>query len=251
MSSLSSNASFFVASTSQHTVPIGSNAPNESIPTVAVSGGASALLSGSFDSVSPETMMVYLSSRLTCLDGQIQEVFDREQKGQHVREEVHAVQSILASVELDGDGPKATGKLSGDAVSQIKAHLDEIAHYDVNLANELRAKLSGEGQVLHDVSLPPLPVETTGSAQDSRANGADVVLDKDNAALPDVSFTKSQLDASKDYLNGVSKDLDAASQLDMISLQQSMSARQTAIQLATNLIAALNESAKAIAANIR
>lgn len=250
MTQFSPNVSTLANTAFQHTVPIGSNAPNESVATIAVSSAASSLLSGSVHSVSPETMMVYLNSRLTCLDGQIQEVFDREQKGQHVREEVHAIQSILASAKVDGDGPKATGKLSGDAVSEIQNHLDEIEHYDVNLANELRAKLSAEGQVLHDVSLPPLPVETTGSAQDSRASGGNVELDKD-APLPDVSFTKSQLDASKDYLNGVSKDLDAASQLDMISLQQSMSARQTAIQLATNLIAALNESAKAIATNIR
>jgi hypothetical protein len=37
--------------------------------------------------------------------------------------------------------------------------------------------------------------------------------------------------------------------MNMISLQSIMSARQTAVQLATNLISALGESSKAIAAN--
>jgi hypothetical protein len=39
--------------------------------------------------------------------------------------------------------------------------------------------------------------------------------------------------------------------MDMIALQQLMSSRQTAIQLATNLISACGESSKAIATNIR
>jgi hypothetical protein len=38
--------------------------------------------------------------------------------------------------------------------------------------------------------------------------------------------------------------------MDMIHLQSLMSARQTAVQLSTNMIAALSDSSKAIATNV-
>jgi hypothetical protein len=52
------------------------------------------------------------------------------------------------------------------------------------------------------------------------------------------------------YLDGVGKDIDSSAQMDMIRLQSIMSARQTAIQLSTNLIASLSESTKSIVSNI-
>jgi hypothetical protein len=39
--------------------------------------------------------------------------------------------------------------------------------------------------------------------------------------------------------------------MDMIRLQSHMSARQTAIQLSTNLLASMNDSTKAVVSNIR
>jgi hypothetical protein len=58
------------------------------------------------------------------------------------------------------------------------------------------------------------------------------------------------MEATMKYLEGVTKDIESSAQLDMIRLQSIMSARQTAIQLSTNLVAALGESTKAIVSNI-
>ena len=117
MPDFSPNVATLLNTTLQHTVPIGSNAVDASaVGTIAASGHASSLLaSAGIDTVSPETLVFYLKSRLTYLDDQINDVFEREKKGQHVRSEVQAIQALLAEAKVDGDGPDATGKLSGAA----------------------------------------------------------------------------------------------------------------------------------------
>jgi hypothetical protein len=66
----------------------------------------------------------------------------------------------------------------------------------------------------------------------------------------DDTCSAAEMDVTMKYLDVVVKDSDSGSQLDMIHLQSIMSARQTAIQLSTNLVAALAESTKAIVSNI-
>lgn len=215
--------------------------------------GSSLLIPANFEITSPQSMVVYLRSRLTYLDDQINDVFDREQKGQHVRSELHAIQTILAQAKVEGEGASATGKLSGADVKLINDHIDEIAQYDLKLATDLIHNLMDEGQLLHDAGPPAVVSSTAGMAEGIR-NSPETpkpAATPANAPQPDISFNGRQLEASKDYLTTVSKELDSSSQMDMISLQQAMSAHQTAVQLATNLIAALNESAKAVVTNIR
>ncbi len=170
--------------------------------------------------MTPESLMGYLRSRLGTLDKQMDEVFDREQRGERIRAEVHDVQAMLTSLAASGDKTSDKGQIPDLPAfdAELKAHLSEISALDPKLGQEMFAKIYGDGQVMN----------------------------KD-----DGQFLKSELDGTKDYLSIVSKDLDASSQMDMISLQQFMSARQTAIQLATNLIASLADSAKSVVSNIR
>ena len=63
--------------------------------------------------------------------------------------------------------------------------------------------------------------------------------------------TTARVDSTKEYLDATCKDIESSAQMDMINLQSLMGARQTAIQLSTNLVAALAESMKAVVTNIR
>jgi uncharacterized protein (DUF3084 family) len=58
-----------------------------------------------------------------------------------------------------------------------------------------------------------------------------------------------RLEAQQQRLDAIIKDLSSGAQLDMIHLQSYMSARQTAVQLSTNIIKSLSDSADAIAGN--
>ncbi|HET9934686.1 MAG TPA: hypothetical protein VFQ35_28470, partial [Polyangiaceae bacterium] len=166
-----------------HVVRIGSNTPNDSAIAAATPGQVSSLLTaGNFGSFSPETAMVYLKSRLDYLDQQIQDVFNREQLGQHVRSEVHAIQMILSQAEVSGADPKATGTLSADAVAQINDHLEEISHYDLNLANELKQKLYGDGQVLRNA--PDGTSPNLASPRDYRPGGTPPDAEQDQPPPP-------------------------------------------------------------------
>lgn len=221
----------------------------------ALESGSALLKPANFQLTSPESMAVYLRSRLTYLGDQINDVFDREQRGQRVRSELHAIQTILAGAKVEGEGASATGTLSAADVQLINQHIDEIANYDIDLATDLVHNLAADGQILHDAqpAAPAVVSTTIGVSEGQRDQTSDPTAPAKTAQLvqQDVKFKGRELDASKDYLNTVSKELDSSSQMDMISLQQAMSAHQTAIQLATNLIAALADSAKAVATNIR
>ncbi|MGC4093390.1 MAG: hypothetical protein QM756_36950 [Polyangiaceae bacterium] len=177
--------------------------------------------SANFDpnAMTPESLMTYLQSRLGSIDVQMNDVLSRQKKGEQVRGELHEIQIMLTNLDPSED-PKQTQHI-GDVEAfrtELETHIANIADVDPNLASKLSEKLFGEGQIM---------------------------------AKNDDTYVKSELEGTKDFLNIVSKDLDSGAQMDMIALQQMMSTRQTAIQLATGLVASLGDSAKAIASNIR
>jgi hypothetical protein len=193
----------------------------DSAETTAAIAQSLSLGSSHFDpnSMTPSALVFYLSTRLGNVDGQMDEIFARESATEKVRGEVRALQELLglqtatdkaAKLHLSGD----TARLTGTA---INAHIANITLIDKNLGETIKAHLQEEGQILNEGI---------------------------------IVYTTAELDNSKDYLSMVSKDLESGSQMDMIALQSLMGARQTAIQLATNLVSALSESQKAIVSNI-
>jgi hypothetical protein len=217
------NANFDPAAPVRTSVEIGSNEIDSPSVVDTSNPVASSSVFGSahFDpnTMTPESLLTYLSSRLGGIDKQMTDVFSREQKGEHVRSELHQIQEMLTNLE-SGEKPGDKGTISDlEAFNQeLSAHIDNISKIDSDLANDLQTRIYGEGQLMWK---------------------------------NDDVFTTAELEGTKDFLNIVSKDLDSSSQMDMINLQQLMSTRQTAIQLATNLVAACGESAKSIASNIR
>ena len=95
--------------------------------------------------------------------------------------------------------------------------INNIAVVNPKLAQRISEDLHKEGQVLHDGQ----------------------------------PCTTAHVDSTKEYLDATCKDIESSAQMDMINLQSLMGARQTAIQLSTNLVAALAESMKAVVTNIR
>jgi hypothetical protein len=168
--------------------------------------------------LSPDALMVYLSTRLNGLDEQINAIFNTQQDQEKVQSALRKIQAALGDLDAtagtDGKGPAA---LTDDQINKINAPIEEIRAIDPHLADAITAQLHSQGNILFAEDTPYVAGEVTGS---------------------------------KTYIDGLSKDIESSSQMNMIHLQSIMSARQTAIQLSTNLISALGESSKAIAANI-
>jgi hypothetical protein len=169
------------------------------------------------DAMTPDALMIYLSTRMGSLDDQMGSIFDRQKTSEKVRTELRGIQEALTNVPTNKD-EETVYDFDPAIVDEINAHLHNIGQVDPKLGAELKAHLIVDGQIL--------------SRNDARTS-------------------TSELNATKDYLNLVAKDLEAGSQMDMISLQSLMGARQTAIQLSTNLISALSESQKSVVSNIR
>lgn len=190
--------------------------------------------------LSPDALMVYLSTRLNGLDDQIDAIFNTEQKQQKVQSALSKIQAELGRLDDSSDPntlltmPAADGTTtSGSTTSppttspqvsgtseiekNINTQIAEIAQTDPNLAATIQSRLNEKGFILF---------------------------------VQDGKYFSSEVKATKEYLQGLSKDIESGSQMNMIQLQSLMSARQTAIQLSTNLISALGESSKAIASNI-
>jgi hypothetical protein len=191
----------------------------DAVATSAVFGSANFNASA----LTPESLLVYLNTRMGSLDSQMNDIFERQQKAEKVREEVRALQEQLTTLRESAD--KSQGLDMTDPEGFYEAadkHIAIIQGLDATLADDIKAKYYSSGQI--------------------GAHPGDV---------PDARYDTSEIEATKEYLDSVTKGLESSSQMDMINLQSLMGTRQTAVQLATNLISALNETSKSVVSNIR
>jgi hypothetical protein len=171
------------------------------------------------NAMTPDTLLIYLGSRMGSLDNQMGEVFNRQKTSEKLRSELHAIQQELTTIDSKDDKHElVVGGLTQESIKEIDAHIRNIEAIDPKLGADVRKTMFEDGQI---------------------------------ASRGDQNYYTYELDNSKEYLNMVAKDLESSAQMDMISLQSLMGARQTAIQLSTNLISALNESQKSVVGNIR
>ena len=162
-----------------------------------------------------EALLMYLQTRLEGLDSQIEARFAKQQKIEQMRKALNKMQTTLSN-QNDDTTNKDTIETDGAWVTELNDALDAIEQVDPQYAQQLRGDLQQTGQAL----------------------------------VGDGSYTTEEIKNSTDYINTCIKSLESESQLEMIQLQSLMSARQTAIQMATNLVSAFNESSKAIAGNV-
>ena len=175
------------------------------------------------NALTAEGMMMYLSARLSSLDDQINGVFQKQKNIEGVRKALMKIQNELDKLDDDKGNKKLVGtkhevgKDDADYEKNIKAAIEEVKSYDPKLGAQLEKDLSEKGQIMF---------------------------------IADGLHYTAEVGASREYVGNMMKQLESSAQLEMIGLQSTMSARQTAIQLSTNLISALNKGTDAIAANV-
>ena len=178
------------------------------------------------NALTPDALMVYLSTRLEGLDTQIQGIFDSQESADDIRAALNDIQEAINSLDTSTD--KAANLAGGEEVkAKILDSIDEIALIDEKFAEKVKSQLSQEGYILS--------------------------IDGDNAGATDVedSYKTIEIDNTKDFLKNQTGELESASQMNMIHLQSLMSSRQTAVSLATNLVGKLGDSVQKVVENIR
>jgi hypothetical protein len=184
--------------------------------------------------ITPDAMMMYCASKLRGLDDQMQTQFDRQKQ---YRDATAAVND-LATLFNDA-GNTAKGMDGRDPKQGVDPHTYEMqvnAAFDRALAS-LPADCPERQQVL-DAQAKFKAGFNDGVGQNPDDTGWQYV------------FTAGQCKELGGSLEKVSKDLSSSAELDMINLNSLMSQRQTAVQMCTNMVSALGETQKAIAAKI-
>jgi hypothetical protein len=168
--------------------------------------------------LTPEAMMVYLETRLSSLDDEINELFEKQEIMERIKEAVKVLQNSIA-----GADPEKKLKLDGTQRELMMEALNQIKELDPLTYAKLEEELLA----------------------------ADILNLKDGELKWDKKLNPEQLEAFGQILDGVASKIDSSAQLEMILLQSLMSERQTFIQISTNTVATLGQSDQAIAGNFR
>lgn len=215
-----------VAHSGQNAIPTPAGPAGSAGPSGSADAAATALDTGytmTPDQLGPEALIMYLESRLNSLDSQIDEIFKKQKKIEAIRQAMGEITNALAKLNDDTSkgglkGEKTTGTERAAFEDEILAALDKIRAIDPGLADKMLTDMTQEGQILDCV---------------------------------DGLYYSREVEASREYINSMVKSLESSAQMEMIRLQSMSSARGTAIQMSTNLIASFNEGPKAIVGNIR
>lgn len=182
--------------------------------------GSSGVAAGSINfmgALTPDALMTYCATRLRGLDDQMQTQLARQQQA---RDASGALNDLTNKMSQLGNDHACNGIAANDAVG-TRANVDALFQEALK-------------------KTPP------GPALDMLAR--EYATFKND--LGDNIMSKGDAASMATRLATVTKEMNGSAELDMISLQSLMSQRQTAIQMCTNLIAALNETPKAIAQKI-
>lgn len=150
--------------------------------------------------ITADTLLAYMSQSLSSVDDQINEIFERQKKAENVREVLNKLKTYLNSLE---ENPDKKGEAINADLTKVEDILEELATIDPKLAKQMKTALEDE-----------------------------LILN-----LDDSKYNTTQLEASKEYLDGVFGQLDSSTQMDMIFLQSKISTKERNFSLGTNLIA--------------
>lgn len=169
------------------------------------------------EGLTPDALLVYLSTRLGSLEDQINDYFAKEQRADRLRGLLIHVKHIVQSLDVADADPNSPMQIPQNAVDDLTETFDEIRDIDPKLASTLLNDLQNEGFV---------------------GSGGDLV------------YRVSEVEPSVDYLDDAIDDLNSASQLDMIHLQSLVRAYETAVSLGTNMVETAGRTAQKIADRI-
>jgi hypothetical protein len=177
-------------------------------------------------------MVIYLQSRLGSLDEQINTIMSKQKASEGARKALQGIQNEIANIGDEGGAVDV--EAFAKSLNEVAAHMGEKAAAELfsNLPEAVRSELV-------------LTAPRDGAPAPSLSA---YTLSKDSDA--NATLGKQDLGAVKTYLENAIKDVESGSELEMIKLQSLMSARNTAISLATNMTSAIGKGAEAIVGNI-
>jgi hypothetical protein len=190
----------------------------------------------SSDHLTPDALFIYMQTRLNDIDKQANVAFTKQQKIGAIHEQLDRITNVVATLDKD-----AGGTLKHAQVKEVEGALGELDHLDPGLAAKLRESLGW-------TESKPTHTPTTEEAASLQLPANDVGLVE--MVFDDVNLSKEATSQATTTLGNITKQLESSAQLEMIQLQSVMSARQTAIQLCTNLVSALGKSTEAIVGNV-
>lgn len=166
-------------------------------------------------SLTGEALYVYLQNRLSGIDDQIDQIMNRQLANEAARKSLQAGQEMNAGLPSEG-----TVTISREELQKI---LDGLPDHEskVQFAAVYNVKVRADGTINRDPSVTEFKLSQEDFAR-----------------------------ATKEVDNAIT-DLSEQGELEMIKLQSLMSARNSAISLATNLMAAIGKGYEAIVGNIR
>lgn len=168
--------------------------------------------------LTPEGMMIYLQSRLGGIDEQIGTLMDKQKSAESTRKALQGLANEVGSGDAD---MQMDPKVCADSLNQI-AH-DRGAEAAAEVLSQLPASLRAE-----------IKLSKSGDYEGGKT----------------VNVPKAEIANTKTYLETAVKDIESGAELEMIQLQSLMSARNTAISLATNMMSAIGKGEEAVVGNI-
>jgi hypothetical protein len=211
--------------------------------------------------LTPEALMTYCQTRLSELDTQIKAAFAEQQRAQKagrcLREALSCVGNCAAYGFKTQDGHAGV-----DMIGNLQCQINQVGENtpegkrlkelqltiasEIDPSNNLRNLLAGDPNVAYAQYW-----SRVGPSGDLQGKTDQEVIKGLN--FPDPGGR--QIDGKRvqqwvEDLKGIQADINAGTELGMIQLQSIMSQRQTALQLTTNLVQALGDQMKQIAANI-
>ena len=174
----------------------------------------SSIAIGSTGFISPDMILQYVANRLHSTDGQMQDLM----KKQSGLEDDGRILTELAN-DLGQGNFQQMGAL-GDDVKKIDAAYDKAIKAAGGETTPLGSKLA----------------ETRARVAQSGVKG-------------DLNLSNQEMKSALEEINRLQSDLSRGGEMMMMKLQSLASQRQQIVQFATNTIAGLGETAKAIAAN--
>lgn len=188
-------------------------------------------------SLSPASLMAYCSTRLSSLDTQMQEIFNQQTASAATINDLNGVSSLLNDLPAPSTGTPPKITMSAAQYNQI------VQAYKTAISD-----------------LSP----TNGSPSTMYANGAKTPLGQELEVDQQSFSSNSSVDSSGNYevpasvvtnvtqnLKTYTSSLNSDAEMQMINLQSLMSSRQTAVELATNMMETMSSTDLAIASNLK
>jgi hypothetical protein len=233
------------------------------------------------ESLSPDALMVYLQSRLDGLDKQVNTIFNDQKRQQEAQEHLRNLDALMAGMDdkaAPGQGQldQATDQKQPAAEDQgAGLHSDRLSER-LNVPNKGSALLNPPTAASSGALLSNPPTGTTAVEPKADVQNTEIQtkIKAELAALAnldpslgkkmndffygqggilngdDNTYSGDEVTGTTKFLDGIGKDLESQAALNMIRLQSIMSSRQTAVQLATNMVSNLGETTKSIVTNI-